>query len=119
MPSRGAKTVAERDRLEAEDRAAVAEARRRPVDAAAARALWAYCLHVALDEASGRCLSTSAQNWTKAEARRAREWVGSPDFYAVCALAGLDGRAVRDRFETGAYAVGSARAVQIRGPRPE
>lgn len=101
-----------------EDVAAVAAARRLPVCAEAARALWITVLHIALDEAAGRLRTYHEPEKRERALREAEGWIGSRDFHMVCALAGLDGAAVLARFRAGDYRPGSAGVPQATGPRP-
>lgn len=57
-----------------------------PNNAHAARALWLEVLQIGLEDAS---------------VGHEPGWIGSPDFVTVCALAGLDAAAVRDRWAAG------------------
>lgn len=58
-------------------------------ETAGMRALWCAVLHQALENAVGR--GRVASRNPAHLARQARAWIGSEDFHAVCALAGVDG----------------------------
>ena len=66
-------------------------------NARSCQALWRSVLHVAL-----------------VDERKNPGWVGSGDYYMVCALAGLDGEAVLDRWEKG-FALPAQRSRAIIG----
>lgn len=65
------------------------------------RKLWAAIMLRALNDAS---CATGARREEQAEiVRKAQAWIGTRDFHACCALAGLNGVAVAERFRAGAY----------------
>lgn len=72
-------------------------------EARSCQALWASVLHMALED--------EVKDWKRYSEwmelppsggpllRRPERWVGSGEFYVVCALAGLDGDAVLERWQ--------------------
>jgi hypothetical protein len=60
------------------------------------RNLWASVLHEQLKAALDISWTGQGKNLRKADQWRAIGWMGSKDFYMVCALAGLDGDYILD-----------------------
>lgn len=71
------------------------------VDAGACRGLWAAVLMQQWELVFG-----TPALWRSADRPVARRWFGESDFFTVCALAGLDGRAVLERFHARLRATG-------------
>ena len=83
------------------------------LDAAACRVLWCEVLRLAIDDLRGlgRGLHHADRRGNvRLEAWEAHIWLGSRDFHHVCALAGVDGRAVIDRMRPVTRADGGATA---------
>lgn len=83
-----------------------------PADAQACRALWSdvlmTCIAGSIHDRFGGGLVTGTYGRVEAA------WLDSRDFYAVCALAGLDGVAVRDRVAAVWHDELAARALMYR-----
>lgn len=69
--------------------------------ARACQRLWCAVLLAALED-EARAERRWAVKARGGAARRIASWVGSRDFFTVCALAGVDGPAVLDRWNAGA-----------------
>ena len=83
------------------------------------RTLWAACLLQGLQEARGAAVALGGcKKHAGASAmvrRQALGWVGSADFHAVCALAGVDGVAVLDRWSAERVTLPVSRRRPARG----
>jgi hypothetical protein len=70
-----------------------------PMELEPPRAIDCQRLWVTLIHDQWRCaLDASTTPWARRDRRDARAWIGTKDFHIVCALAGLDGSAVLDRY---------------------
>lgn len=80
--------------------------RRAPVEdmnPSAARAMWQAVLYAALRDANGIVAATNGGENPKKIISQAQSWLGTRDFYEVCAHAGVDSNFILDAYRAGRF----------------